>query len=433
MSNKAELEIIEDEDDLESSEGRKKEEYMVTVCCVFNFFADTLEVLTPGIITQSVSCELTLNKTHETILTVALYVSLLVSSLLTNLISDLVPRRTLILFSSYLAVAVTVLCACVPNFETLVLSRVLLGMSVSINYLIVSVYATEMIHDRTRYVLTMNLCTTAISVAGGWIGVLSYLILERLGWRVFILLTSLPFFFPQLILLQFFLPDSKKYVPNLVTLEEDDSDSALVKENDDKKIRNVYVFIFKIGIIHGVQCLIGFGAVILMPAFTKAQNLANDVDSPCGRLHGSQFLFFTITFGLCHILGRLIAYVSQDRIKTVVQNLFSYSVCFIACCVMVAHSENLTVLVFCEGFIQLYSAHHGTVTFLLAHSIQYIGHKRIAFSAAMISVATYVGLLIGTLLPAIIDYKLVLILNLSMAGLNYFILFWISIGNIKIF
>ena len=166
--------MIADEDELKPSKEKKKEEYMVAVCCVFNFFADTLEILTSGIITQSVSCELTLNKTNETILTVALYyVSLLVSSLITNLVSDLVQRRTLILFSSYMAVFVTVLCACVPNFETLVLSRVLLGTSVSINIINVSVYATEMIHDRTRYVLTMSIGSTAMSVAGGWIGVLS--------------------------------------------------------------------------------------------------------------------------------------------------------------------------------------------------------------------------------------------------------------------
>ena len=85
--SKAELEMIEEEDDLVLSKGRKKEEYMVAVCCVFNFFADTLEILTPGIITQSVSCELALNKTQKIILTVALYVSLLVSSLIANLVS----------------------------------------------------------------------------------------------------------------------------------------------------------------------------------------------------------------------------------------------------------------------------------------------------------------------------------------------------------
>ena len=222
----------------------------------------------------------------------------------------------------------------------------------------VSVYATEMIYDRARNILAMSLCTTAVSVAGGWIGVLSYLMLERVGWRISILLTSLPFFFPQLILLQFFLPDSKKYVSELATLEENDSDSTLVKENSSKTNSNVYAFIFKICAAYGVQSLIGFRAIILMPAFTKARNLANDVDSPCGRLHGSRFLFFTITFGVCHILGRLIAYVSQNRVKTVIQNFVSYSVCFIACCVMVAYSENLTALVVCEGFIQLYNAHH---------------------------------------------------------------------------
>ena len=102
---------------------------------------------------------------------------------------------------------------------------------------------------------------------------------------------------------------------------------------------------------------------------------------------------------------------------------------------MVAYSENLTVLVLvlCEGFVQLYSAHHGSVVFLLGHSLEYVGQKHIALSSAMMSAGSYVGMLIGTLLSAVIDYKVVLMLNLSMAGLNYFLLFWIFIGNIKIF
>ena len=138
-----------------------------------------------------------------------------------------------------------------------------------------------MIHDRTRYVFTMNLSATAVSVAEGWIGVLSYLVLERVGWRIFILITSLPFFFPQLILLQFFLPDSKRYVSELATLEEVEfeSDGALVKENDDKRNGNVYAFIFETSAAHGVQCLIGYGAIILMPAYTKAHNLVDSMES----------------------------------------------------------------------------------------------------------------------------------------------------------
>ena len=92
--SKVELETIAERDVLKSSEENKKEEYMVAVCCVFTYFGDTLEILTPGIITQSVSGELTLNKTHETIPTVALYVSMLMSSLITNLVSDLVASTT---------------------------------------------------------------------------------------------------------------------------------------------------------------------------------------------------------------------------------------------------------------------------------------------------------------------------------------------------
>ena len=68
-----ELEMIEEDDGLVSSKGRKKDKCMVSVVAVFTFFTDFIEVFTPGVITQSVSCELTLNKTHETILTVALY------------------------------------------------------------------------------------------------------------------------------------------------------------------------------------------------------------------------------------------------------------------------------------------------------------------------------------------------------------------------
>ena len=49
----------------------------------------------------------------------------------------------------------------------------------------------------------------ASAIGAGWVGILGYLVLGSLNWRFFIVLTSVPFFIPAIILLHLCLPETK--------------------------------------------------------------------------------------------------------------------------------------------------------------------------------------------------------------------------------
>ena len=49
---------------------------------------------------------------------------------------------------------------------------------------------------------------------GGWCGILGYFFLEKLGWRWFVLSTSIPLFIPSIIAFQFILSDAAANTDN---------------------------------------------------------------------------------------------------------------------------------------------------------------------------------------------------------------------------
>ena len=104
-------------------------------------------------------------------------------------VSDKLGRRPALFVAINLAIIVTIVCAAVPNYITLLTSRVLLGVSISLNYTNFTNYITEIASDRKFFAVAITLQTTFYTLGGGWCGILGYLFLERIGWRYFVLPT----------------------------------------------------------------------------------------------------------------------------------------------------------------------------------------------------------------------------------------------------
>ena len=413
----------------------RKSDVLVLICSTCVCFADSVEFITPGAITQLVSCELKLTETEEFILAMSLYLALLISSVATKYLITILDRRKIMLVSLYAVVVVTVLCAVVPNYSTLLVSRILIGLGVGVNITALGIYVAEMVVDRKMYVLTMSCSATATSVGGAWIGILAYFVLERLGWRVFIVLTSLPFFLPQIIILQFILPDSQ-------IQEKSSSESTSVEESCDKieeeananqySDTDVRWFLVKASTLAFIQTLIGFGAIILMPSFTQAHNISHKVNVECGRMYGPQFLYFTMIFGLCHAAGRFLSYIFQDRINTILQLTVIHAVAIAASVVMVIWDTNLTVLMIAEGFTQVYNAFIGSMVFILTHTLSIVGMQNIPLSAALLNGCGFLGVLVGTSLAAGLFYTVVLKINLVLSIISIPIIISLSRGKVKL-
>ena len=183
--------------------------YLGIMFAAFSKFGESVEFMLPAVITQSGSCDLALSEDQEHILALAQYASAAVFSIISIPFLQRFPRKPIILLSLYMAVISAIVCAIVPNYLSLLLSRILVGITIAIGNNPLSVYMSEMSPNKNFYLLGTVLGTIGWSIGGGWCGTLGYLFLERVGWRWFVLQTSVPLFIPSIVAFQFFFPESK--------------------------------------------------------------------------------------------------------------------------------------------------------------------------------------------------------------------------------
>ena len=106
------------------------------------------------------------------------------------------------LISLYLSSISTIVFAIVANYIELLLSRALLWFSIGLNFAVHCVMIAQLISNKAFLDDIVIISSLMYSVGGAWFtSVLGYLLLDVVGWRIFILLTSLPFFIPPIIML----------------------------------------------------------------------------------------------------------------------------------------------------------------------------------------------------------------------------------------
>ena len=161
-------------------------QYLALVFTTLTFLGDSVETYLPAVVTQPVSCDLHLSKSTESVLALSFYVTTAVSVFLSIPFADHFGRRTTLLISLYLSVIFTVLCAVVLSYNSLLISRLLIGFAVGLNDMVNFLYISEITNDTEFYIFGTTVLSTAYSVGGGWAGGLGYLFLEKIGWRYFV-------------------------------------------------------------------------------------------------------------------------------------------------------------------------------------------------------------------------------------------------------
>ena len=129
---------------------------------------DSVEFVLPAVITQPVSCELGLSKRQENILGLVLYFSMAVFSVVTIPLMKKLPRRSAILFSLYMSIIASVLCAAMPDYASLIASRILLGMSGC--QFDSSVYIVEISPNKKFYAMAAVIMAMGWNIGGGGAG-----------------------------------------------------------------------------------------------------------------------------------------------------------------------------------------------------------------------------------------------------------------------
>ncbi|XP_063687105.1 multidrug resistance protein MdtL-like [Bolinopsis microptera] len=260
---------------------------------------DGVEIYLPGVITQEVSCDLGLTNLQKNFLDCILYLTLTISITISGHLSDRFGRRELSLLSLYLSIVSTVVCAVVANYATLLLSRALIGFCVGLNLSIHTVLIAELVSSKLILADIMLIASLVYTAGGIWCAFLAYLLLEVLGWRTFILFTSLPIFVPPIFMLHFCLNKTDAQQAQDLTTNSD--------SDTEEKIPNFVARTTKLGLYCAVNSFQGWLTILLVPYLIQAlkiDEVGSNSDCSTTVIQGLDFLLLAlVTFAA--VAGRL--------------------------------------------------------------------------------------------------------------------------------
>ena len=405
--------------DTEYSTLSRKMEYITIFTMTLIKIGDSVELYLPSIISKVVTCELQLSPLQEHSLALALYVSLSLTTLISSCLTRRFSQRTNLLITLYAAITATVLSSIVHSYETLICSRVILGGVVGINLGLQSLKMAESSSSKEVLVFAVTANALAFNIGGGLCGLLAYFFLEMLGWRLFILITSVPFFLPSIFLLHFCLrdPESKKdTLPkcdykiiegcNTVSVDKDSVASSEDSDADSTKMVKRIVHINLYNITQGISYT---GAMILLPAILvdynkSTESIGSGTGSACDSIQDNQYLWISIIFGLCNLFGKLGNLLLKKIATTVTIFTLTGFIHLVTTGIMVTLEHNHMVLVASIAVIQIFLGASTTESFLasndrfffstkylkLAINMQYcVFHGVIAFSNLLSEMMPY--------------------------------------------
>ncbi|KAL5254200.1 hypothetical protein ACHWQZ_G013838 [Mnemiopsis leidyi] len=179
-----------------------KKDYTLLLLVTLIKLGDGVEIYLPGVITQKASCELGVSDFEEGLLAVILYFFYAAAILVSFPISSRLGEKLTLFLSLYLSIIFAILCAVVPNYYTLLLSRALTGLCAGLNCATCGIFFAKLASSKRMVEKGSFLFEAlAIPVGGTWVTILGWLFLDLVGWRVFILLTSIPLFIPPILML----------------------------------------------------------------------------------------------------------------------------------------------------------------------------------------------------------------------------------------
>ena len=393
-------------------------QYLSLLSLCFISIGDGVEMYLPSVITQPSSCELHLSATQERVLGLVLYVSAGFTIFFVIPLSNRLGRRPELLASLYLSIAVTVFCAVVPNYASLLISRIFLGIVLAINLSTCNVYISEIAGSKSFYVTAVMLGTICYSLGAGWCGILGYLFLGKIGWRYFIIITSVPFFIIPLVLLQVILPESSSMNVNLETSPLTTQDSTTSACGTTLTRRSIYLRLSKLVAYMLTNFTPWNGCIMLVPSVVRVKNLENNQTFMCSSMIGSQFLLITIIFGICRCGGTFLCYLVQGRLKSATILSLSSMISIAIYVAITLCSHNAKVIFALIALVQLVAATPINEIEIMASDRTFFEQENLALSSGLQMAAYCLTLALENIISEVLDYNIVLKMFLVFAVLG---------------
>ena len=396
--------------------GWNNRDYILITLAVFIKFSVGTVVFLPGVITSKVSCELEYSGFFEQgVLALILHASLCVSNLAAVPLARKVGERATLLCSLYFSVIVIVFSSLVPGYKTLIISRALTGLACGLNITTVGVFGAKrvsstailprfsFIHDSIAHTLG-----TSWTAAAGW------LLLDRVGWRAFILGISLPLFIPPLIILHYYIEEEST---------SSESTSLTQNKNEIKSVENFTMRVLKASLFGGLNLFIGYGSVHLLPALHGKIDIDSKILMKNGQCEdgdqsglGRKHLIYTGVIGTANMLGRPLGYFLRSQVKfRILQTTLMCG--FALCYVTILTKPGALVESIMMTIGKLCYSTQGPERSILHYDVEFFGRPDLSLGAALMQAACSVGGILITCLIIFIDayQAIILILLASLA------------------
>ena len=235
------------------------------------------------------------------------------------------------------------------------------------------------------------------NVGGVWSAVLGYLLLEVVGWRMFILLTSLPFFIPPIIMLHLCFAGKSKAKAEQIEIEKNQTE-----EQEMVPLPNFVARTTKLGIYCAVNTFQGWLTILLVPKLIQVFKIKEaEPNSDCSVTvtQGKELLLLgLVTFAA--ILGRLFIHFTRKKLSfrlfqiiVATLNVASFGGMFA--------QDHLVVLVTTNFIVKFLFGITAMASSYILYDVNYFGAERFALGS---SVAVAVGLVGGVVGTAMVSF-----------------------------
>ena len=360
-----------------------RKDIILTVLNTLVTFGDAVEIYLPGVITQTASSELGVSAAQEGLLGIVLYLFLALSYFTLPLIKDKIGRKEGVLISLYTSIIATVVCSKVPNYWTLLISRAVLGFCIGLNMSTAGVFYSEEVSSYGIYNVGNLLGLFAFTLGGGWVAVLAYLLLVKIGWRYFVVCTSVPIFVPPIIILHFFL----KQAPEV---DERSDENQSLMDGEVVKVEGYFGRLIKGSVANFINTLQGWGSILLIPALLKYGGEENDK-----LTEDQQLLILALLYGGAKLFGRIVSIFLLKYIPfRVLQPLLSIimAACYLA---LILQSQNLLVTVISMGVANMCFCVTRCELTLMEFDKYFFGTERLVLAAGVMSGCGMIGAVVG--------------------------------------
>ena len=196
--------------------GRGPAQYLYWFLTGLLSVSDMAEIVIISVIIPLQRCEWEMSPVFEGAVSMSVFISYAIFAMAFGKISDTFGRKFVLKWSMIVMTIATITSAFSPNKWVFIVARSVTGACIGTNFNCIICYATEFSESKDR-LIGMTVFNFISATPDALVYFIAWLMLNNIGWRWFLIVTSLPFI--PAIALTFFLPGSPRYF--LVSGQED--------------------------------------------------------------------------------------------------------------------------------------------------------------------------------------------------------------------